>query len=243
MRNATDKTWNRVLMASLAFLIALIVLYTYVGSATQKNLLDNKCAEVENELGMIAAAVNADPDEPWDSHRKNIVDSMGWLDKQPFTFAAMYAPEGEELTLLTERDNATNFDPREFDVFNRAISKNDRGSLVIGFTPTGMKYRDMHLYYLWVPDYSWMPERYLLVAAVSEYSITVKLAQWITIALQAGVIVLSAFFGWLFYLKVELGVIIAMRKGNTLKDKHRSILPAADEVTEPSGSDQGEWGD
>ena len=248
MRNASDKAWGKALLFPLLFLFALTTLYIYVGSATNQNLLDNKIEEVKNELGMIAAATNANPADPWHSHEDNILQFMKFLDAKPLTFAAAYFPEGEKLRdesrdgsgdgsgsssgdtskvsglkLLTERDNATNFDPREYVAFIEAVGAHDEGSLILGFTPTGGEYRDMHLYFLWVPDYSGPQERYLLVAAVSKFSITIKLARWITTAPLFGVIVLMLLCGWLIYLKMELGHIIGSRRGTTLADKHRPV--------------------
>ena len=210
-------------MTPLVFLIVLIALNVLVTSATQENLLDNKFEEVKNELGMIAAAVNADPADPWHSHEDNILHFMAFLDAKPLTFAAAYMPEGTDLKLLTERDNATNFDPREFDVFTDAVRENDMGSLVIGFTPTNGGYRDMHLYYMWVPDYSAPHERYLLVAAVSRFSITIKLGRWITIANLAGVIFNFLLCCYNIFYKTSLGHVSGMRLGNVLAAKFRPL--------------------
>ena len=243
MRNATEKTWKWALLGTFAALVAFVMLFTFIRSASQKNVLDNKFEEAVHELGMLAAAVNADPDRPWYSHNLNLLKSIEYLDELPFTFAALYMPYNTRLHLASKRDNATNFDPREFEAFNEAVREQVSGELIIGFTPIGMKYRDMHLYFRWMPEYSKPSERYLLVVAVSEYSITIKLSVWISYALQSISIPLALFFGWVLYLKLELGAIIAMRKGDTLKDKHRCAQPAPDEPNQPSGSDKGERGD
>ena len=152
-----------------------------------------------------------------------ILHFMKYLDAKPLTFAAAYLPHAGELTLLTERDYATNFDPRNFEVFMDAISQDDEGSMIIGFTPDGGEHRDMYLFFMWVPDYSEPTERYLLVAAVSRFSITIKLERWVTLAPLVGVVALFFICCWVIYLKVKLGHIRDMRNGKTLSDKYRPV--------------------
>ena len=214
-----DRRCIFALLTIFVFCVMLTLINIGVETATTQNLLENKCEEVKNELGMIAAAVNADPTDPWDSHKDNILHFMAFLDAKPLTFAAAYAQSGSDLLLMTKRDNATNFDPRNFNAFRDAIKKNDDGEVVIGFTPTGGVYRDMYLYYMWVPDYSEPHERYLLVAAVSKFSITVKLARWVTIANLFGTVINVLLCLWNMRWKVILGHISDWRKGN----KHRPL--------------------
>ena len=218
-----DKRWTIALLVPAAFLIMLCFLNALITAEINKNLLDNKREEIHNELGMIAAAVNADPNDPWDSHKENILQFMKFLDAKPLTFAAAYLQDGSDLLLMTERDNATNFDPRNFTEFREKIKKQDVGEIVIGFTPTGGVYRDMYLSFVWVPDYSESHERYLLVAAVSKFSITIKLNRWVSIALLVGVIACTLVLGWLIYCKLVLGHISGMRWGDTPKQKHRPL--------------------
>ena len=212
----------------MAFLIPLLLLaimsiiYVYVAQETERAFLASKYDEVKNEVGMIAAAANADPDDPWDSHEDNIREFMKFLDAKPFTFAAAYKPDAGELTLMTERDNATNLDPRTFDVFMDAIYTAEQGELVFDFTPEGMDTRAMHLYFEWVPNYSKPTEKYLLVAAVSRYSVTIKVPYWITLAPLVGVALAFLVCVWAIILKVGLGHVSGMRIVDLVYGKWRS---------------------
>ena len=143
-------------------------------------LLHGKMLEVEHIVDVLAAAVEADPYRPYNYHLSNVCGSIEALDKLPLVYAAGYINTGNGLVRITERDNATNFDPFNYPQFVAAIEEySDVGRVVLGFKPDGAPYRDMRLYFRWIPQYSEPNSRYLIVTAVSEYSITIKVADWV----------------------------------------------------------------
>ena len=61
-----------------------------------------------------------------------------------------------------------------------AVSNQERGNLIIGYTPDEQSYRDVYIYFRWMPLYSPEGEQYLVVMGVTEYSIVAKTHAWIS---------------------------------------------------------------
>ena len=176
-------------------------------------LLHGKMLEVEHIVDVIAAASEANPSRTWGHHLSNIKDSVGYLDELPLVFAAAYMPTNNGLEIITRRDNATTFSPLVYPEFLTAVKNSERGELVIGFHPDGGLYRDMHLYFRWMPLYSPPDERYLVVTAVSEFSITIKVADWVLSTPLRNTIMTGLICLWNIIMSLRMGKIWSKRKG------------------------------
>ena len=141
-------------------------------------MLHEKYVETMNCVNLLGAAVNADETRSSQDHEHNIREYVAALDALPLTFAGAYTVDG---TLITNRDMATNFDPWAYEEFSSAVADNTSGELVLGFTPEGAPYRDMRLYYSKMPTYAPAEDQYLVVTAVSEYSVVSKIPGWVSI--------------------------------------------------------------
>ena len=197
-----DRKRKYLILVPIVFLLLNAYFFQYANQRIEDTILQEKYIETVNHVNMLAAAVEANESRFWEDHEHNIVDAMSFVDMLPLTFAAVYKPVDGELTLISERDYATTFDPRDYDKFLSAIASQDSGNVVVGFTPQGGVYRDMHLYYTHMPLYAPPEQRYLAVTGISKYSVISKIPLWVsagqwvsmaqTFALQVWIIVLVA---------------------------------------------------
>ena len=152
-------------------LVAVIFASIRVGSnTTEALLLREKFVAVHNMVDAIEASVNVESDVPVEDLLAHSLASVGFIDELEFVYAAAFTEQDGELVLLSARDNATDFNPLDYEAFLEATGNNRVGELTIGFTPEGMEYRELLMYYKWMPTE--LP--YLIVIGVSKYSVTTK---------------------------------------------------------------------
>jgi hypothetical protein len=142
-----------------------------------KKHLDFLCNHVDNEVEI---------DLDWGMyHYGDILKlDMEWLDGQYMTYAALF---NEELELLSERSESVEAQPfepfldkehgAEFTALVRAAANREgrdtveNGEYIMRFAPDGAEPRDMYIYFRWVPTDSNLNSRFLVIVAVSEYSV------------------------------------------------------------------------
>ena len=169
-------------------------------------------------VDMMAAGIDTDINNTPESHERALQESIKYLDSIPLTFAAAYKPSQSVFELLTDRDMATNFDPFTYEAVYKAVLEADSGELVVGFTPstgsTAGKYRDMHLYFRWMPEYAEKEQRYLVIVAVSKYSIQSSSMTFVSFVLWGVIAVIAAPAVYVSYVAARLGVVRKLRKGD-----------------------------
>ena len=101
----------------------------------------------------------------------------------------------------------------EREEFIQAVFSNDQGKIIIGDTPENQKYRDVYLYYRWMPFYSFAGERYLVVTGVSYYSVVSTIPLWVSVGQWVSTVITFALNTWLILLIVRLGSIYEQRTG------------------------------
>jgi hypothetical protein len=169
---------------------------------------------------MLAAVVDADLNREWFDHERNIQNSMEFLDRLYQVYGSAYKIADGQLVLITERFYETSpFEPLEFPEFWDAIFTQESGSLIIGYTPEGQDYRDLHLYFRWMPLYFPADERYLVIAGVSKDSITSTLALWVSIGQWVSMAITFLINAWLITLLARLGYIYEERDGDKWRDR------------------------
>jgi hypothetical protein len=174
----------------------------------QDTVFREKYVEIVNAVDMLAAAVNANHDRIWYDHEQNIRDSVEFLDKLYQIYGGAFKFNGSEIVPITERFYETSpLEPFDFPEFRYAISEQESGGLIIGFTPEDQKHRPVHLYFRWMPSYSPPNERYLVVSGVSQYSVTATVNLWVSIGQWISMIVTFIINAWLIMLIARLGRI------------------------------------
>jgi hypothetical protein len=176
-----------LILLPIAILIIAALYYRYDVEEIRKALLSEKIATTTNAVDTLAAAVEATPDRAAHDHELNIRAATEFLDKLYQIYSAVYKPVDGNLVLYSEQTYETSvFDPLEYPEFLAAVDAHDYGSLIIGYTPAGQSYRELYLYYRWMPSYA--EERYLVVTGISQYSIVTQIpllvsaGQWSSMA-------------------------------------------------------------
>ena len=193
-------------------ILVLNAFYFQIASENiQETILQEKFIEVQNHVNMLASAVEANKTRKWIDHESNIVDSVEYLCRLPQTFAATYKPENGKLKLISTIKNEREFDPRDYDMFTKAIEQ-ESGEITLSFTPTNGAPRDMHVYFTHMPLYAPPSERYLVVAAVSKYSVVTSIPEWVSSGQWLSMIVTFFINVWLIILIAKLGTIKEQRE-------------------------------
>jgi len=177
--------------------------------------LKEKYEEIINAVDMLEAAVDANPKREWQEHERNIRDSVEFMDKLYQVYAAAYKPVGDNIVLITERFYETSpLEPFDSKDFRDAIILQEKGTLTIGYAPENQTYREMLLYFRWMPVYTSPNERYLVVAGVSQYSVTVSISLWVSIGQWVSMAITFLLNAWLIILLIRLGYIYEQRGEN-----------------------------
>jgi len=209
-----DRRYRFILLLPLAFLILNAVYFRYATVEIQKVLLNEKYIGIENEVDMLAAAVNANPERYWVDHEDNIRDSVEFLDKLHQIYAGLYKFSEGQLTLISERFfETTPIEPLDFIEFRELVSTQEHGKYIVGYTPETQTYRELYLYFRWMPGYSPEHERYLVIAGVSKYSIATNVALWVAAGQWASMAITFVLNVWLVLLITRLGSIYDKRTG------------------------------
>jgi hypothetical protein len=196
--------WSKYLLLIPVIVLLLNAIYNkHVTQRYMEAIMEEKRIEIVNTVDLLAAAVEANEACTWSNHEVNIVHSVEFLDAMYQVYAAAYKVEDGELALITERTFETSiFDPLDFPEFTQAVSARESGSLSIGYAPEDQSYRDLFVYFRWMPLYSQPGERYLVAAGVSVHSIMTEIpamvctGQWVSMAitfvLNAALVILLA---------------------------------------------------
>jgi hypothetical protein len=216
------RRWEIAVLVPLVILLGLAFVFWHAEGAIYEAQLEGKRVEIWNEVNMLAAGMDANPGKAWHEHESNLQAMVAYLDSQPLTFAAAYRPSVRGPQLITNRDNATNFDPLSEPLFLAEMEAADMqrksfGWVSIGFTPdigaTAGVYRDMHVYWRRMPVYAEPDQQYLVVSAVSKHSVSVQIAQWIRITPLISIVVTFMLNIWVAVMLIRLGIVWGDREG------------------------------
>ena len=166
---------------SVVLLIPLVFYFYFVTDEINTALLNENIVKIRDEINLLAAAVEADPDLHWTEHEKNIIAYVEDLDAINQVVAAVY---DNDLILQTERYALTSpFEPLEYPEFVTAIRTNTQGMLTIGYTPLDQAYRDLHIFYRWMPSYAPPEEQYLVFGGVSKFTVVSEVQKFVLFGL------------------------------------------------------------
>ena len=208
-----------LIMLPIVFLVINAFYFMHASKEIQKTLLKEKYVEVINAVDMLATAVEASPNYDYES---NIRDSVEFMDKLYQIYTGAYKLIDGDIVLITDRIYETSsFEPFDYYEFSSIVFEQEDGRLIIGYTPENQTYRELYLYFRWMPVYSLPSEQYLVVAGVSQYSITAAVAQWVSIGQLASMAITFIIDTWLIILLVHLGYVYEQRGNNKWRKERR----------------------
>ena len=192
-----------LLLVPIIWLLISAVWFWRENITTERALLMEKFDQAVTLTESLAAAVEANTDRKWLDHEQNIRNCAEYIDSlyqvfgaayKPFMEAYAYRQDGGSLELITEREYETSpFEPLQYAEFTKAVGENEKGTITINYKPEKQDYRDLHMYYRWMPLYSSPKERFLVVVGVSKYSVVSTIPMWKTIGQIANILVTFAF--------------------------------------------------
>ena len=142
-------------------------------------LLDEKHKQIVNFVELLTKNVDGDAKRGREGYVATIREQTEYIDRMLQIYAAAYRLQGDKLILITDRHFETSaFEPLDFPGLVEAVTRPgaDKGGFVAGYMPEGQGYRELRLYYRWMPTVPDVSERYLVLAGVSEYSIASEMA-------------------------------------------------------------------
>ena len=189
------KNWQTYL--ALIPMVIVIICACLLKNATTEVLIKEKYVEIINSIDSMAASLERTTNRDWQEHESNIVGAVEFFDNLTEVYGAAYKYTDGELGIITERySESTLFDPFDYDIFIKAIHTETSGKMIIGYVPDGGRYRELHIYFRWMPLYTPELERYLVVAGVSELSIVSTIPLWLSAGYWIGIAVTVALNMW-----------------------------------------------
>ena len=213
-----------LLLIPIVIMAVASIYFSRVTAEIDKTLLAEKRLEKRLEIDLIADQIDAfiavDNDWYTYSYEPIIANALASLDALPYTFAALYDGDLNSLSSRTPSYNPL-FEPMlGDDAFIEQVMTNPRGEYVMQYVPEGDAARNMYIYYRWIPTDSSLSGRYLAVIAVSSYSVTNRIADWVSVGAIALIAVVTILNSVLVILLSYLGCIYGKRRGG----KHRGAL-------------------
>jgi hypothetical protein len=185
------------LLFPILFGIIFAVTMMLIVDNAQAEKLQEKFSNTKAEVDLIADRIESDitQHDDWTAESEyyawTLIDTVGIVDKQVMTFAAVYDDELVNLSARTLSYERSAVDPTVYLLFRDAVASHDTGELELWYAdePNGVEGRSMLLYYRWVPVLDGISERYLVCVAVSEYSVSTQTADWVAWAVIAIVLI------------------------------------------------------
>jgi len=209
-----------LLLLPILFLVLNSLYYRYVIEEIKVALLNEKYIEIVNAVNMLEAAIEANPERQWLDHEANLRDSVEFLDKLYQIYAGAYKYVGNQLELVTERFYETSpLEPLDYIEFIETVTTHESGSLVIGYAPEQQPYMEFNLYFKWMPLYSPINERFLVVAGVTSYSIVSNISVWVSVGQWVSTAITFTLNVWLILLLTRIGNVYDKRSGEMVGRK------------------------
>ena len=218
------KILRYLFLLPITIMISFSLFFYQVLEEVNLELLHEKFVEKRTNINLIGTQIDRfiEIDADWEQYdyQSIIAYNMQYIDELPMTFAAAY---DEHFNPLSERSLSYEdapFEPTVFPEFIRAAIDNENGELILKFKPTNDAERDMHVYYRWVPSNPSLNNRFLIVVAISKYSITTASAKWIEYGAIFLIIITSTLNFVMVALICRLGQIYSAR---AKKNKWRGV--------------------
>ena len=169
-------------MLPILLMIAFIAFFIYIGNENQKNLLSEKFEEKKQEVAMMAYQMDniLKMENDWQSrhsyYQTTLIYNMELLNRSNWTYAAVFDSKLNQLSRQVNYDGG--FDPLSYPDFKTSIQTSEIGDKLYHFDPTVGPARDVYLHYRWIPTGGEYSDRFLVVVAISKYSIVTQTSTW-----------------------------------------------------------------
>lgn len=186
MKNFFKVNIEKCLILLLIFgLLIMSVFYSwYSEKEVKKALLQEKYMQIVNFVDMLAISADGNNEE-------TVIKDAEFIDGLNQIYGALYKFSDGEFELLTSRNYETSIlEPLNYTEFVNAVNSQDNGEIIIGYAPENQSYRDMYIYFKWITP----NKNYLVVAGVSEHSITVSVNGWVFSGQLANAFIIFTFF-------------------------------------------------
>ena len=187
----------RFLIIIVAIVIILLFLIL-VRNEIDKALLSEKLIEKQFAISLIAnqadhfLSTNANWEIEYDNYIESILASTEMIDESYMTYAAVFDENLQNISSRSPSYEGSPFEPAVFPEFVDAVTTSESGQLVLPFTPPGDNERDMFLQYQWMPSNPNLPNRVMVVVAISSYSVNSSVSAWIQVLAVALIIIAFA---------------------------------------------------
>jgi hypothetical protein len=187
------KTRQYVLLAAIAILAGFAGYFQLAADYMQNALLNERLRSVERDMSYICGAVDflvAADDGVWkyEKYQTMLEHITALIDATENTYAELLAAD---YTGLSERiisgnnEISLHFDPRKYPELMGKIGHEDSGTTVIPHKLEDGMMVDVHVYWRWIPTGSHHQNRVLFIAGVTKYSVSLKIASWLTYGIVA----------------------------------------------------------
>jgi len=213
-----------LLLLPIAFLLLNAYYYMHVTREIQRVLLDERFVELVSVVDMISAIAETDIEYKQSTYEETVyIAAVEFIDKLNQVYAGLYKMVDNEPTLISKRYYETStFEPFDFPDFTTIAFSSENGYAVIGYTPEMQTYRELHLYYRWMPEMPDSLEHYLIVAGVSQHSVATTISLWVSIGQWISMALTLSIQVWLIIRLTQLGYIYEQRTGDKWRSKRRT---------------------
>jgi hypothetical protein len=219
MKTLKIKRWGKILMLPTLLLLLNVMFFQWSNRVTDAVLLQENFDEKIRAVDLFAVindAVAVGAGWSQEEYTEFVSKATQALDDMPMTFAAAYQFADEQYVLVSNRHpsyEGSPFDPMQYPDFVELVTAQESGEYRAMFAPKGSEPREMWIHFQWVPTDPTMSNRYLIVVAISKYTVTNPVPSYV---FTAQIITLAETFllnVWLVVRQKELGYIRDLRKG------------------------------
>jgi hypothetical protein len=215
-----DSKLKFLLMVPILFLILNALYFNFEIKAINSALLRQKRTEARHLANMLAQEVELDATATLDGQERIVKYSIEYIDRIYQFYGAAYKYFDGRLTRFTPSvDETSPINIMDYPEFVEAINTQESGDVVIGYTPVDQGYRDLNLYFRWMPLYAPPEQRFLTVIGVSEYSVSAEIPFWVSLAQWISTLITFALNSWLIIMLVRLGHIYHSRNGDKWRNR------------------------
>ena len=204
--SSVGKNWRPRLRFStlVPTFVAVLVLFFFLllQNEIERMLLSEKMVEKAGSIDLITEQADsfARHNGGWDTGHEVYLDtllaSIEMIDRMPMTYAALFDKDLRNVSARSPSYEGSPFEPNMNPKFVEAVRANDSGDFQMPFTPPGAQEREMYIHYRWLPSDEGVTNRFLVVVAISRYTINTSIASWTHIAaigFLLGALVLTLF--------------------------------------------------
>ncbi|MDR1263745.1 MAG: hypothetical protein LBK46_09705 [Oscillospiraceae bacterium] len=191
-----SKAARTALALPVALMIVLAFLFMFNLQEYHQVIYAEKLIEKRLNLDMIANEVDrliADG-RSWQDHYEFFLETarinMEMLDATYMTYAAVLDADFVNVTYRTLSESIA-FEPADYPEFVEAARNNESGSISLWFESADVAGREMNVYYRWIPSDNTLPDRFLIVDAISAYSVQTRKSMLISYLIAALILVVT----------------------------------------------------